>query len=73
MAIAAIAGLAGGVGVAATSTAVFGLVGLAGFGAALAKGQGLSLVSSALMHTPSLGAHQPRNSETVSEPTACQQ
>ena len=70
MAIAAIAGLAAGVGVAATSTAVFGLVGLAGFGAAFAIGAGLSIVSRALMPTPSFGAQMQGNSVTVREPAA---
>ncbi len=70
MAVAAVAGLAAGASAAAAGLTVFGLAAttLAGFTAAFALGAGLSIVSRALMPTPSMGAQMQGNSVTVREP-----
>ena len=68
MAVSAVAGLAGAIGTAATGATIFGLTGFAAATAAFAIGAGLSVVSRALMPTPSLGAQMQGNSVTVREP-----
>ena len=70
MAIAAIAGLATGIGAAAASLTFFGLTGLAAFAGYFALGAGLSLISRALMPKPDFGAMMQGVTGTVREPTA---
>lgn len=72
MAIAAVAGLATGAGAAAAGLTVFGFAAttLAGFGAAFALGAGLSMVSRALMPTPSMGQQMSGTTMTVREPAS---
>jgi len=74
MAVSAVAGLmsaaSAGIAAAAAGTAftIFGLTGLAAYATAFAIGAGLSMVSRALMPTPSLGQNLAGRSVTVRQP-----
>lgn len=70
MAIAAIAGLAAGASISLTVGTIYGLTALASFGVAFAVGAGLSMVSRALMPTPSIGAQMSGTTTTVREPAS---
>jgi hypothetical protein len=70
MAIAAIAGLAAAGGAAATGAVLFGLGALGSAAAAFAIGAGLSMVSRALMPTPSIGTQMSGTTTTVREPAS---
>jgi|GEM_PF-1928961 len=70
MAIAAVAGLASAAGAAAASLSLFGLGALGSFAAAFAIGAGLSMVSRALMPTPSMGQQMSGTTMTVREPAS---
>jgi len=70
MAIAAVAGLATGASISLTVGTIYGLSALASFGVAFAVGAGLSMVSRALMPTPSMGQQMSGTTMTVREPAS---
>lgn len=68
MAIAAVAGIASGLGAAAAGLTFFGLTGLAAFGGYFALGAGLSMLSRALAPKPNIGAQLQGITTTTREP-----